>query len=241
MSIFNLFKTNENSKPSTTNQSKINLRKETFKISLEKKSMQNTVARVALVIDKSGSMQDLYYNNTVQDLVERLLPVAIKLDDNSELDIWVFNNYFKRLNSVTEKDFNNYVNKVIMSKVKEWGGTSYSPVMEDILKKYIKENASNVPTFVIFVTDGENDDHQSTIRTIREASNYNIFWQFIGIGNERFTFLKNLDTLDGRKVDNANFIQIQNINNISDEKLYDLLINEYPSWEKEAKKIGIIK
>lgn len=128
-----------------------------------------------------------------------------------------------------------------MKKYNTWGGTSYSPVMEDIINVYTKKNPSNTPTFVLFITDGENDDRAKTEKIIKQASNHNIFWQFIGIGYESFKFLKELDTLKDRKVDNANFLQIKDINSVSDLQLYDMLLNEYPLWEKEARKFGLIK
>lgn len=215
----------------------INLRKETLGVSLEKKNMRNTVARVAVAIDKSGSMGNLYRNGKVQELIERLLPIALKLDDNGELDVWAFNTGFNRYKSITELDFEGYVSRTVGNPS---GGTNYSPVMNDIFKKYTKEEPSKIPTYVIFITDGENGDYSETERIIKETSNYNIFWQFVGIGYERFDFLRKLDELQGRTVDNANFFSINDISQITDTELYDRLLNEYPLWEKEAKLKGIL-
>jgi len=225
-------------KPQVDQVKKLDLRKEIFKISLEKKSLQHVTARVALVIDKSGSMEDLYRNGTVQSVVERILPIGLKFDVDDTLDVWVFNNNCKRAKSVTENTFHNYVDHEIVKY--SWGGTSYAPVINDIMKKYVVEDPSNIPTFVIFITDGENNDRIEAEKAIIKASNYNIFWQFIGIGHENFKFLKKLDTMEGRLIDNANFFEIKNINEIIDEKLYDLLLSEYPTWEKLAKNNGLI-
>jgi len=238
-----------NATVSTLNLSKeeavktLNLRKETLGITLEKKALKNVHARVAIVMDQSGSMSNLYKNGTVQAVIERILPIGLQFDDNGELDIWLFSDKFKRLDSITENDFYQYVNREIMNKRENqiWGGTRYAPVMQDVLTKYVSEEPSTIPTFVIFVTDGENFDHSQSESVIREASNHNIFWQFVGIGDEDFKFLKKLDDLKGRKIDNANFFQIENINKISDEELYNLLLNEYPVWEKEARQIGLIQ
>jgi uncharacterized protein with von Willebrand factor type A (vWA) domain len=221
----------------------LNLRKETFTLCLKKKSLEHVVARVAVVMDKSGSMSYLYENGTVQSVVERLLPIALKFDDNQELDMWLFSDGYKRLPSITEEDFFDYVNREILRNPANnfWGGTNYAPVINDIVKKYAFEEPSKVPTFVIFITDGENFDRNEAKRAIVEASKHNIFFQFVGIGNEDFKFLKSLDSMTGRYIDNANFIQIENINRISDEQLYDMLMNEYPAWEKEAKRLGLIQ
>ena len=75
----------------------------------------------------------------------------------------------------------------------------------------------------------------------KEISDKPIFWKFIGIGNERFTFLEELDDMSGRVIDNADFVKIENISNISDDELYKLLMQEFSEWWTEAEKKGIIK
>jgi uncharacterized protein YegL len=218
----------------------LNMRKETLALTMRKKNMNNVFARVAIAMDDSGSMEGLYKKGTVQSVIERLLPVALKFDDNAELDMWLFANKFKRLPSITEEDFFEYVNREVMKRA-SWGGTNYAPIINDIVRKYGKEEPSNVPTFVLFITDGENFDKYEAERAITEASRYNIFFQFIGLGNEDFRFLKQLDEMEGRYIDNANFFEIRDINRISDDQLYDLLLTEYPIWEQEAKRIGLIR
>jgi vWA found in TerF C terminus len=251
--IFDAFKKG-NTQPQTTSQQAtggislnkeqavqtLNLRKETFALTLQKKSLTNVYARVAVAMDDSGSMRSEFKDGTVQSVLERLLPVAVKMDDNGELDMWLFSNNFKRLPSITERDFFDYVNREVMHRA-SWGGTSYAPIIRDITKKYAQEEPSNVPTFVIFITDGENSDKAEAKKAITEASYHNIFFQFIGIGNERFQFLQQLDDLAGRHIDNADFFKIENINRISDEQLYDKLMTEYPGWEREARRIGLIR
>ncbi|WCK57064.1 VWA domain-containing protein (plasmid) [Aneurinibacillus sp. Ricciae_BoGa-3] len=221
----------------------LSLRKETFALSLRKKSMENVIARIAVAMDKSGSMKKLYKDGTVQSVVERLLPVAVRLDDNGELDMWLFADNAKRLQSISEQDFFDYVKREILNNPANdfWGGTDYAPVIHDIVQKYVREEPSNVPTFVIFITDGENYDKEEAKQAIIQASHHNIFFQFIGIGDEDFNFLKTLDTMGGRYIDNANFFEIQNVNLVSDDELYDLLLNEYPSWEREAKRVGLLQ
>lgn len=252
MGFFDVLK--KGSKPSTSatggiNLSKeqavqtLNLRKDTFVLTLQKKALNHVCARVAVAMDKSGSMHSLYNNGTVQSVVERILPVALKMDDNGELDMWLFSDKYKRLSSITENDFYGYVERQILNNPANnfWGGTNYAPIIDDITKKYAEEEPSPVPTFVIFITDGENFDKAEAKRAIREASKHNIFFQFIGIGNERFQFLQQLDDLSERYIDNADFFKVADINSISDESLYDKLMTEYPGWEKEARRVGLIR
>ena len=59
-----------------------------------------------------------------------------------------------------------------------------------------------------------------------------IFWQFVGIGGSDYGILEELDTMKKRVVDNADFFAIDNIDALSDEELYEKLLNEFPKWLK---------
>lgn len=217
------------------------LRKKTAMITLEKKKIENIKARVAIVLDISGSMRTLYNNGTVQDVVERILAVASHIDDNASLDVWVYDNYFSRLPSATEAEFSNYVSTHILGnkEIHKFGRNNEPLVMEDLIKKYMIEENSTLPVFVIFINDG--GVVKPTKQVIIKAASNPIFWQFVGIGNSDFEVLKNLDSMKGRIVDNANFIHVDDIKLISDEVLYDQLLNEFPSWLVEAKEKNIIR
>ena len=59
-------------------------------ISLEKKSgfsFDGHRAKVAVAMDFSGSMSSLYRNGSVQSVLSRLMPLALRFDDNGELDV----------------------------------------------------------------------------------------------------------------------------------------------------------
>lgn len=221
--------------------SSIDLRKKIVQITLEKKKMNNVAARVGLVLDISGSMQLLYKNGTVQEVVERILAVACKFDDNATLDIWVYDNEFSRLSGATERDFDQYVVKNILNNkdIHKFGRNNEPPVMNDVIRKYTVEEDSPLPAFVIFINDG--GVVKSIKKVIVESSLKPLFWQFVGIGDSDFEVLKKLDTMEGRIVDNANFIHIKDIAKISDEDLYNQLLNEFPLWLKAAKDKRVIR
>lgn len=69
--------------------STISLLKKNVGVILEKKKLNNVVARVGLVLDISGSMRNLYRNGTVQKVVERILAVASQFDDDGQLDVFI--------------------------------------------------------------------------------------------------------------------------------------------------------
>lgn len=185
-------------------------------------------------------MRSLYKSGTVQKIVERILAIAVQFDDDQELDVWVYDHEFSRLGQITEQDFAGYVDREILGneQLHKFGRNNEPPVMKDVLKKYVDEEPSSQPAFIIFINDG---GCKKTIEPIIVgSSNKPVFWQFVGIGNGNFDFLKKLDTLKGRFIDNANFLHIKDIDKISNDQLYDLLLTEFPMWLKEAKKKGVL-
>jgi vWA found in TerF C terminus len=220
--------------------SSISLLKKSAGIVLEKKNLTNVTARVGLVLDISGSMRKLYKNGTVQRVVERILAVASQFDDDGALDVWVYDNEFSRLKPVTEHDFEGYVDQYILNNdlIHKFGRNDEPPVMEDVIQKYTSEDPSKDPAFIVFINDG------GCKRTIKKpvvsSSDKPLFWQFVGIGDSNFEVLEKLDEMDGRYIDNANFFHIKDIEAISDNELYDLLLNEFPDWLKEAKEKNVI-
>lgn len=236
--------------------STIDLRKQIVKeISLAKK-IQDVKAQVVVVMDYSGSMDHLYNNGFVQRLIERLVPVAMQFDDNGEMELYMFHtSSMKHKNAITESNVSGIVNREITPNYR-YGGTSYAPPINDIIKDYFTvtekksffglkktttaESTSTDPVYVIFITDGENNDKYEAERAIREASKFGAFFQFVGIGDASLSFLEKLDDLDGRVIDNANFFQANDLDKMSDKELYDKLLNEFPSWLTEAKAKGII-
>ena len=196
-----------------------------------KTNMNNHVARVALAMDYSGSMSNLFANGSVQDVVTRLLPIALKFDDNGELESWMFSNGQDRLRPVTANNYASYVNNVMMKTRIHMGGTEYAPVLNDIVKYYKDKHPSTTPAFIMFITDGDNWDANETNEVIRELSNYNMFVQFVGIGTDTdFAYLRKLDNLSGRKHDNTGFIAVKDMNKMNDQQLYTEMLRQYNEW-----------
>lgn len=196
--------------------------------------LSNHKARVFVVVDKSGSMFTLFNNGSVQETLTRLLPLALRFDDNGELEMYLFNNSYKQLPPMTINNYENYVQKEILEKGNgPTGGTSYAPVIRKTIDDY--NDKSLYPAFGIFITDGENCDARETDAAIKKSSKYKIFYQFIGIGNERFDYLQRLDDLPGRKVDNTAFVKVESFKSLNDDELYAKLLEQYPQWLRDMK------
>ena len=246
----------QNTKPQPINIKKrpdINLLKTKVDIVLKKKDISNVVARVALVLDISGSMMRQYGSGAVQAFLERIVPVASRLDDDGTLDVWFFGSRFKRTESVTETNVDGYIQKecgemkqaLLLLKMPSLmlelgGGNNEPPVIRDVIKKYTQEKPSKLPTFVVFLSDGGVIDEQGIKKAMVDAAKYPIFWQFVGLAGSSYGILERLDTMSGRFVDNADFFHVDDLGKITDEQLYERLLNEFPSWLKAARLKGIL-
>ena len=112
--------------------------------------MTKHVARVALAMDYSGSMSNLFRNGSVQETVSRLLPIALRFDDNGELESWLFSNGSERLAAVTKDNYSTYVRKVMNKANMSMGGTNYAPVLKEMVSYYKDIEPSEVPAFIIY-------------------------------------------------------------------------------------------
>lgn len=232
----------------TKEQSKVRLEKRTkevsevVKINLTKHNLSpDTKARVAFVIDISGSMTTAYKRGYVQEIVEKIFPIAINFDDNEEMDVWIFEDGFRRMPAMNKDNYYGYVQREILDKNCKFGGTSYAPVLNDIAKYYLEEHPEPSPVYVIFITDGDNFDKTETTKVVKELSNYPIFLQFVGVGGAGFNYLEQLDDMGGRYVDNADFFEADFNDFSTENNLYQKLLQEYPDWLANEKVKDMIK
>ena len=193
---------------------------------VQKRGLGGQRARVALVLDISGSMSLIFQSGAVQRVCERILALAVKFDDNGTVDIFLFGGNDYEVGELHESQFYGYVDREIRKNYKLERDTHYAGVMHRILKKYSAEKGD--PAYVMFLTDGDCSDNEEAEQVIIEASKTPIFWQFVGLGSSQFSFLEKLDTISGRFIDNANFFQVNDIDQISEEELYDRLLQEFP-------------
>lgn len=236
-----------------TKKANINLLKTKVDIVLKKKGIADIIARVALVLDISGSMINQYNSGAVQAFLERIVPVASRLDDDGKLDVWFFASKFKRTTSVTEKNVDGYIQRELgelkrtlllfkmPSLMVDLGiNNNESIVILDVIKKYTQEEPSKVPTLIVFLSDGGVIDEQGIKKAIVDAAKYPIFWQFVGLAGSNYGILEKLDNMTGRIIDNADFFHVDDLSKITDEELYTRLLNEFPNWIKKAKAKNIL-
>lgn len=96
------------------------------------------------------------------------------------------------------------------------------------------------PTFALVATDGEpQDSHADIIEYMTLMSQLPIFVQFVGVGHHDFEFLRQLDEMDGRFVDNANFFDAKDANH-DPEQMLGLMFEEFPDYYIKARNLGLV-
>lgn len=212
-------------------------------VSLQKAGLSGEKAAVYLVLDHSGSMQRYYRNGHVQHLAEQTLALSAQLDDDGIVPVVFFNNNSYQPIDVEISKHDGAINRIRNEYEIDWGGTNYAPAMRRVVAHYQASGATD-PAFVVYQTDGRCYDEPTTTSYLQQFSELPLFWQFVGYGEERsdeFAYLRRLDKLKGRKVDNAGFFAAgDDPMSMSNETLYGKLMKEYPSWLKDAKKAGIL-
>ncbi len=226
----------------------------TASISLEKRGLSEAQYRVKLILDISASMQREYQNGAVQKLAERALALAARLDDDGEVEVYLFGVKAHRKGALSLGNVSGFVNRM---GVELEGGTHYNPVMT-MLREDVRREGFDIPTLVLFITDGGTSNRDAVVRQMIEASREPIFWKFMGIDQaagkggflgglmqraaaDSFGFLEKLDDLQGRMVDNADFFSVPASIDLPDNQLFDSLVNELDSWQRDARRAGILR
>ncbi|KVW39254.1 VWA domain-containing protein [Burkholderia ubonensis] len=120
----------------------ITLEKRAAKVAivLEKRQiLKPPVVRVGAALDISGSAKALYKSGVIQETHDRILGIALKFDDNGEVDTWTFTEGFDRLPTATPDNYGAYITDFVLNgDIDKWGGTQYAPVMHDIVDFFFR-------------------------------------------------------------------------------------------------------
>ena len=191
----------------------LNLQKaaRTLRVSLDKAGVAADVkAELIFDIDVSGSFEHEHEEGTTSKLISRLVPYAMELDPDGQIDVFTFSDGRQSVHHVgvvTPDDCDNYIVRKVVNRVPGWnGGTEYSYVLERNLQHFGwlpapqgagggflsrffgRPKTPELPvrkrSIVIFVTDGENhvNDHFRTMRILQESEERGdqVYFLFVG-------------------------------------------------------------
>lgn len=228
-----------------------------------RKISQNVKAQVCLAIDGSGSMTTLYRNGTVQKTVNRVSAVAVKFDDNQELDVMVFSNGVNEAKSATPEMFGSYVNEELLNKkLVQFGGTEFAPFINQVVENYFSASTfASVSSSIVGALKSifsSNKTVTAPVTSSKSTSGFPIFCIVITDGensdqDKTTALLKAMQDKDiywqfvgighenfryARKIadelPNVGFFQIKDIENVKDMELYkELLSVEFAEWIKK--------
>jgi len=128
----------------------LNKAESALKVVLEKKASGTLpIVPITTVIDCSGSMNHHYINGNIQHVLEQLLVVALKLDDDGQLPVVLFSNDSILLKeNLNTTNIENYLRTQIQNLFLPiqrhlWCGTQYLPAMKTIVSLNLISSSKN--------------------------------------------------------------------------------------------------
>ena len=191
--------------------------------------------KVVMCADASGSMFDMYRNGRVQRAVDKFFAFATTLSDEGFMDLWAFGAKSRQLGAVTMDNVRDYTFAESGGFERWMSMLNYQynnepEAMRDIMMIY---GALKKPTFVLFLTDGRLSSDWEIEEILIKTSRFPLFWQFVGLHGEEYGILDRLDTIDGRYINNADFLRTDDIDDLSDAALYSRLLSQAEAWLDE--------
>ncbi|MBD3710076.1 VWA domain-containing protein [Klebsiella pneumoniae] len=93
-------------------------------ISLAKHKLDTVEARVAFVLDASGSMTGQFKKGHVQAVLDRIAVLSVQFDDDGTMDVWGFAERHKKYPDVTLDNLDGYI-AAIQNTGKRSAGKSF--------------------------------------------------------------------------------------------------------------------
>ncbi|MFK3775157.1 VWA domain-containing protein [Pseudomonas sp. NPDC089406] len=211
-------------------------------VSLEKNNLTHVKAQVAVVLDVSGSMNGQYSRGHVQEVLNRLIPLAVAFDDDASLDVFAFGAKPVHLSPATLDNYSDFIDTDHRGWRKWEVGSRINdePKAMRMVMDHYRRAGNPLPVYILFLSDGGVHEDRAITKLMVEAASQPFFWQFVGLGGSKYGILEKLDDMPGRVVDNCSFFAMDDLGDLSEEALYDRLMEEFPGWLKAARSKGII-
>ena len=204
-------------------------------------TMQDIVNRVQALANRFDDNQTLdmwAFHNDVYELIPAV-PAMFGNYVNSYVlslgsKLWGGTSFHPVVSAIQQHYFGPEIVKVTTSNVKPstgffgklFGKTEIEQKTETVLSP--KTNMSTDPVYLIFLTDGDNDDETKTSSIIASLVNENIYIQFVGVGKgSTFRYVKKMASL----YDHVGFVDFSDPDEVTDDQMFDELLNpEFIKW-----------
>lgn len=214
----------------------VNLSKTAEKVgvSLAKRGLSGMRGRVVVVLDHSGSMYGDFASGTVQTLLERTLGFGLQVDTDGSVEVIPFDSGVWPTATV---DLGNY-QRASQSVWRQgsMGSTNLTAALEQV--REIGASTSE-PVVCVVLIDGDPNDRHSATRTVVDLARFPVFLKFLALRD--VPYLRQLDDMDGRLVDNVDAKTIADPVGITDEAFAEAMVDEWDSWLRDAKAVGVLR
>lgn len=143
------------------------------------------MARVVLCIDVSAELQAYYESGKLQDFAKKILTLALFLDDDNQIDVFLFAEQAYAAGTMTLDNFGSFIQETI-ENYQFSKQPHYAKVIAKV-RQYCQEGRkrhkdtilpSEQPVLVLFLTNGKTEDPKDTIKQLIAAAHEPIFWVF---------------------------------------------------------------
>lgn len=204
-------------------------------IILAKKGItQAPVMRVAVALDISYSMERIISSGALQNAFNQLMGVAVKFDDNGELDVFKFDTKCDYVGT-SKPETGDYDQFVKQRGINVRGGTSYAPIVTSAMDFFFAGQkkggflgfggktapTDNTPVLMLILTDGEPGDAREAEKAMANAVDSPIYFHMVGIGGTRNDFKTIAHLADA--LPNVGEVYLPKLN-MSDDEIYGQLI-----------------
>ncbi len=221
---------------------------ELVRLSLAKRQVPTDIkVAVKLALDVSGSTQHFFRDGTMEELVDRLIPVGMRFDDDGSIESYAFSTRVSGPIGLSASDFGRATDKIARDAGSSvmWGGTRYSVALQAILDGInpkrtfgqmfgLGKKPEIKPSYVKFITDGDNEryDEDAAESLLQKLGQFKCYVQLIGIGRGSrtdFGWLRDMADAYGH----VGFVTFPDLETTSDQAMYEALLgDEFCGWIK---------
>jgi stress response protein SCP2 len=185
-------------------------------------------AATYLILDHDWYMKELYESFAVQAFAERVLALSVHLDGVGTVPvIFVSGN-----EPFTEEiSLDNYRGRIghLHTQV-DWGWGNVGTAMRSAVEHY-QESGVTDPAFIIVQVGNEPWDKAEFRALLQNTAGLGVFWLFVGFGQGKLAFFKNLNASSSATFTNVAFYEAsKNPGAVPGEKFYGGLVDAFGAW-----------